>query len=59
MAEFANKKKSRKGESGSFSMEGIKYRGWEEKGRFVPSHGGEEAKVLQRRMGIRPLVKSV
>ena len=38
---------------------GWRNRGWEEKGRFVPSRGGEEAKALQRRMGIRPLVKSV
>ena len=31
----------------------------EEKGRFVPSHGGEEAKALQRRRGVLPLLQSV
>ena len=44
--------KDRNGEAAvSFMWKGNNEEG-EEKGRFVPSHGGEEAKALQRKNGM-------
>ena len=43
--------KKGRGETRPFFVEGNKIEEGEEKGRFVPSHGGEGAKALQRKNG--------